>query len=555
MPQSYSSFNPQGPNVDVNLFSNAASAGINQGNAQKTTWQAVAEGVTDAIQTGTSVASGLAALEAQQIQNEFNSDPEVRAAKEQAAVAEGTLKESAALEAQLQAQIIRDNEEIYKSQKLEDLKARAAESSQKRQDIENMSAVSTALSDPLPANKEAIFRNNNVLGTLLRYPDFGARSIAALEAQGVSPDLVKPWKQSISAVEMEKRQMALFKEQEEARIRAEASTKKEFSESLQTFSTDPALNALLSKRVGKDAFDPNKLHIVKADEIEWDNTTQQPIFDVRGAPLPASADNPFHAKDKRVLAFYDGKQISAYTGANGERFIKALPALASNYNTYFPKEESTDAPQQETQQGSSAPTPTGGPSPDALQKMVNPEVGTAGFEARSQKLAGIPRAERGVVVRINSNPLLMNQTPLYKSLIAAESQGKADAKSETGVKGISQVTKETFDDMQRRFPDLLKPEDYNTPEGQIVAGKIYFGIQLSRFKDFKLAVAAYNAGPEYVAEAIDQSSVKTWEGIQPALKTVLDKVPKFKAIQKYERETSVIPGRVEKYFRYFSNGR
>ena len=104
MPQSYSSFNPQGPRVDVNLFSNAASAGISQGNAQKTTWQAVAEGVTDAIQTGTSVASGLAALEAQQIQNEFNSDPDVRAAKDQAIAAEGNAKDSAAYQAQLEAQ-------------------------------------------------------------------------------------------------------------------------------------------------------------------------------------------------------------------------------------------------------------------------------------------------------------------------------------------------------------------------------------------------------------------------------------------------------------------
>lgn len=324
MPQSYSSFNPQGPNVDVNLFSNAASQGIAQGNAQKTTWQAVAEGVTSAINTGVSVASGLAALEAQQIQNEFNSDPEVRAAKEQGAVADATMKESAALEAQLQAQIIRDNEEIYKSQKLEDLKAKAAELAQKKQDIDNMSAVSSALSDPLPANKEAVFQNNSVLGTLLRNPDFGTRALAAFEAQGVSPDLINPWKQSISAVEMEKRYAAMAadkaKKEEDYRLK----NAQEFSEAEAAINGMPGYQEYATSKKGN--VDPRKLRIYSSNTVEVDGNTLK--TDVFGNPVRPAI--PPDGQAGYVVA--DGNQVIAtnLSPEEGRQYQKYLNTLRIN---------------------------------------------------------------------------------------------------------------------------------------------------------------------------------------------------------------------------------
>lgn len=42
---------PRGPTVPINLFPDAATAGINAGNAQKTTTQAIAEGVVGAVET------------------------------------------------------------------------------------------------------------------------------------------------------------------------------------------------------------------------------------------------------------------------------------------------------------------------------------------------------------------------------------------------------------------------------------------------------------------------------------------------------------------------
>lgn len=42
---------PQGPNIDINLYPNAASAGINAGNAQKTPLQQVQQGISTGLQT------------------------------------------------------------------------------------------------------------------------------------------------------------------------------------------------------------------------------------------------------------------------------------------------------------------------------------------------------------------------------------------------------------------------------------------------------------------------------------------------------------------------
>jgi hypothetical protein len=43
---------PQGPKIDISLFPDAVSKGINQGNAQQTTGQAIASGVVSGIKTG-----------------------------------------------------------------------------------------------------------------------------------------------------------------------------------------------------------------------------------------------------------------------------------------------------------------------------------------------------------------------------------------------------------------------------------------------------------------------------------------------------------------------
>ena len=83
---------------------------------------------------------------------------------------------------------------------------------------------------------------------------------------------------------------------------------------------------------------------------------------------------------------------------------------------------------------------------------------------------------------------------LIAAVIGAESNYVAGAVSPKGARGLMQVMPGTAASMGYNPDDMFKPGI------AIDAGTRYLAIQLNRFKQVDLALAAYNAGPEAVAK-------------------------------------------------------
>lgn len=107
---------------------------------------------------------------------------------------------------------------------------------------------------------------------------------------------------------------------------------------------------------------------------------------------------------------------------------------------------------------------------------------------------------------------------LIKAVIKAESGFDHKAVSSKGAKGLMQLMPDTASDME--------VDDPFNPEKNIFGGTRYLSKMMERFNnDMKLALAAYNAGPDKVDE---------YKGVPPfkETKTFIDRVIKY--IEKYE---------------------
>jgi soluble lytic murein transglycosylase-like protein len=153
-----------------------------------------------------------------------------------------------------------------------------------------------------------------------------------------------------------------------------------------------------------------------------------------------------------------------------------------------------------------------------------------------------------IAERVANRPELKNASALVKAVAAVESGGKPMAVSNTGVRGLMQVT-------EAAAKDMLKPgEAYNpyNAEQSTTLGTMYLEAQLRRNRDPMLALLAYNAGPGTVATAIRMAVARfgdsSWASVSQVIPdAIAERFPKWsktqqaaKAVEAYEYPQKVI---------------
>lgn len=603
MAESYNSFQGRQPDIDVNLFVSALTQGIAAGNAQKTRSESVIGGIEDGVKNVLDVGGkvvGLvagvqgiqtasAALAAQEAANAVthNADGSVNenvvGSKRADLAATAKLRGADAALHQAQADAIGAEGGLAAKTKTAELREKYASATQKSDDIDSFRTLIDAFSPQSTLSRQQrdeLVQDQKVQGLLYRSDDQQTQKLLATIKGGaetgmISSDVAANTNKSFNAV-LENKRVERTQQRDADAIQAQAiKTNEQYKESVVKLRAgNPALSDIMDNGVNGEKYDGNKLDVVPLGGIEL-GADGAPIIDANGKTIPSTTVT----SDKRYAAVYNGKIVSTYDENTGKELAKGMGHYKLGYTatrgTVQADIQNTDTGTPATQAerlGLASKSvsraldtilpadPVNGPV-----KAVLPDSALQGkspaeqldmkqrFENRISKLGGVPREYREVVDKVNANPVLANERSIIKALASAESGGNNDAKSpfytdtdgnkRGGVSGVMQMTQGTFDGLREKYPNLLKAEDKNTPEGQVVSAKILMLDLMNQFHDLPLAVAAYNAGGPAIQKAMDATpGVKNWETIQPALRKVLG--------AKYE-ETSQYTPRVLKYYQIY----
>lgn len=156
---------PQGPAINISLFQDAASAGINAGNRLPSTTSSIIQGVQEGVKTGQQLIQGQQQIERnQQIIDQAPIEAAMNEQKLSALEMENEIQE-------LKLEVARNDKDSFLRVERNKLKAEALKSQQMIEDFENQDVIKALLGSPDLATRRSVLTKPELKGTILRHPE------------------------------------------------------------------------------------------------------------------------------------------------------------------------------------------------------------------------------------------------------------------------------------------------------------------------------------------------------------------------------------------------
>ena len=188
---------------------------------------------------------------------------------------------------------------------------------------------------------------------------------------------------------------------------------------------------------------------------------------------------------------------------SGMQSIVASPAQALNSalngQKYQPSNQESPVPKSQKQLSSSE-----------VPKKVDDKQAQKVLEAAPTQLPDVKPTPKASPLKTDVAAYIKEQPELIRAVIQVESSGNPRAVSPTGPQGLMQLTKQ----MQRRF-GVTDPFNH---EQNVKAGTELLNMELKKWKDPRIALAAYNQGDPVISRAVRKAKElgkePTWENIK-----------------------------------------
>lgn len=605
---------PRGPEIDIDLFSRAANAGIQGGRANPTALTSGIQGFIEGVDNSLGMIQ-----KSQQIQ-ENQQQLEQAPIRQEILLEELKSREIANdIAAKKRDAMLLNEDTLLKTQELE-AENQYLEAKQLNEDINSKQQLITLSQSALPEERKKVFTDPKFTGLLFRDVKFTEGLVQKYASDGTFTDqeAMQAYKRldfmKVKEYELQKERLDLA---------AKESVIGDWPKISANFKNDAAFAEFTRGMSDADLVDNKKFAVVPFGSVTYNNQTKE----VAGPDPLYDPTQPLIAGQKPFLIIQNGRVVGSATASEADKYysyrnsylasddLLKLKTFGSNRNNNQGSSGTTptpvSTPQPNVQQQSAGvegvstpaqtpvPQPTQTPNPvvnrasaelaklknsegwgkdslaatqlrrkQELQNRLSPNATfqPSAYQARaqstqpindfseqppalsifdtslinalptpSQAVSSVLKREAGVRLpaytvsketyqRVVSDPLLQSEPALIKGLAVIESSGNRGAKSPTGVRGLLQVTKDTAS---------IYGMNRDIPEENVAAGKLYLADQLIAFKgNAKLALAAYNAGPGVLMQAVRKAQSTDWEDVKKELRTLLHP-KKYKEVSNY----------------------